>query len=307
MAEMRDAGDRWDSIDTVQAAAGLKLAAPDLDGVLAGTTLRVLSGNKSQRQIAIDAADEESEISIELEEEGIVIKADTLGGLEALAFELRNLENPIPIRNAGIGPVNKRDLRSAENATDPLHRVILAFSTSTQAETAEELEKDDCDVLHIGSDIIYHILEQFETWTVERKIELEEEKREKIVYPGKIKILADHIFRRSGPAVVGVRILGGQLHIGQRLLTLDGTKVGQVKSIRIGDSSHKEAKQGDEVAVAIQGATVGRGIDEEDILLVDVPASHASRLRKLELTSAEKEILDELTTLHRADNHFWGR
>jgi len=83
--------------------------------------------------------------------------------------------------------------------------------------------------------------------------------------------------------------------------------VGQVKSIRIGDSSHKEAKQGDEVAVAIQGATVGRGIDEEDILLVDVPASHASRLRKLELTSAEKEILDELTTLHRADNHFWGR
>ena len=169
------------------------------------------------------------------------------------------------------------------------------------------MEKDDCDVLHIGSDIIYHILEQFETWTVERKIELEEEKREKIVYPGKIKILADHIFRRSGPAVVGVRILGGQLHIGQRLLTLDGTKVGQVKSIRIGDSSHKEAKQGDEVAVAIQGATVGRGIDEEDILLVDVPASHASRLRKLELTSAEKEILDELTTLHRADNHFWGR
>ena len=307
MAEMRDAGDRWDSIDTVEAAAGSKLAAPDLDGVLAGTTLRVLSGNKSQRQIAIDAADEESEISIELEEEGIVIKADTLGGLEALAFELRNLENPIPIRNAGIGPVNKRDLRSAENATDPLHRVILAFSTSTQAETAEELEKDDCDVLHIGSDIIYHILEQFETWTVERKIELEEEKREKIFFPGKIKILADHIFRRSGPAVVGVRILGGQLHIGQRLLTLDGTKVGQVKSIRIGDSSHKEAKQGDEVAVAIQGATVGRGIDGEDILLVDVPASHASRLRKLELTSAEKEILDELTTLHRADNHFWGR
>jgi len=136
---------------------------------------------------------------------------------------------------------------------------------------------------------------------------LEEEKRERIVYPGKIKILADHIFRRSGPAVVGVRILGGRLHIGQRLLTIDGNNVGQIKSIRTGDTSHKEAKQGEEVAIAIKGATVGRGIDEEDILLVDVPASHARRLRKLELTSSEQEILDELTALHRSENHFWGR
>ena len=149
--------------------------------------------------------------------------------------------------------------------------------------------------------------ERFDTWSQERKIQLEEEKREKIVYPGKIKILADHIFRRSGPAVVGVRILGGRLHIGQRLLTTDGNKVGQVKSIRIGDASHKEAKQGDEVAVAIEGATVGRGIDEEDILLVDVPASHARRLRKLELSAAEQDVLDELTALHRAEDHFWGR
>ena len=308
MAEMRDAGDRWDAIETVEAAAGLKLAAPDLEGVLAGTTLRILPEDAGLRQQAIDATEEESEISIKLnEEEGIVIKADTLGGLEALAFELHNLDNPIPIRSAGIGPVNKRDLRGAENTADPLQRVILAFSTSVQTETAEELEKEDCEVEYIGSDIIYHILEQFETWTENRKIELEEEKREKIVYPGKIKILADHIFRRSGPAVVGVRILGGRLHIGQRLLTIDGNNVGQIKSIRTGDTSHKEAKQGEEVAIAIQGATVGRGIDEEDILLVDVPASHARRLRKLELTSSEQEILDELTALHRSENHFWGR
>ncbi|MEC7704622.1 MAG: translation initiation factor IF-2 [Candidatus Thermoplasmatota archaeon] len=307
MAEMRDAGDRWDSIDSIDAAAGLKLAAPDLDGVLAGTTLRVLSGNEDVRQEMIDATAAESEISIELDEEGIVIKADTLGGLEALAFELRNMEVPVPIRSAGIGPINKRDFRGAQSSSDPLHRVILAFSTTVQSETAEEIAKDDSDVEYIGSDVIYHILERFETWSENRKLELEEEKREKIVYPGKIKILTDHIFRRSGPAVVGVRILGGRLHVGQRLLSQDGDRIGQVKSIRTGDSSHKEANQGEEVAIAIDGATVGRGIDEEDILLVDVPASHARRLRKLELTSTEQEILDELTALHRSEDHFWGR
>jgi translation initiation factor 5B len=306
MAEMRDAGDRWDAIESVEAAAGLKLAAPDLEGVLAGTTLRVLSDDQDERDAAYDAAAEESEISIELDEEGIVIKSDTLGGLEALAFELRGMENPIPIRAAGIGPVNKRDLRGAENATDPMHRAILAFSTSVQIETAEDLAKEDCPAVHIGSDVIYHILDQIEEWTEARKQELEDEKREHLVYPGKLIILADHIFRRSGPAVVGVRILGGRLHVGQRLLTRDGASVGQVKSIRSGETSIKEAKQGDEVAVAIQGATVGRGIDEEDTLLVDVPASHARKLRKLELTPGEQDVLDELTTLHRKDDHFWG-
>ena len=307
MSEMRDAGDRWDAIDNVEAAAGLKLAAPDLEGVLAGTTLRVLPKDEVLREAAIQATTDESKISIELDDEGIVIKSDTLGGLEALAFELRSLDPPVPIRSAGIGPVNKRDLRTAENAADPLHRAILAFNTSVQVETAEDIEKEDSGVVHFGSEVIYHILDQFDEWSVERKQELEDEKREQIVYPGKLLILKDHIFRRSGPAVVGVRILGGRLHIGQRLLTLDGTKIGQVKSIRTGDNSHKEAKQGDEVAVAIEGATVGRGIDEEDILLVDVPASHARRLRKLELTNVEQEVLEELTALHRKDDHFWGR
>jgi translation initiation factor 5B len=278
-----------------------------LEGVLAGTTLRVLPKDEVLREAAIQATTDESKISIELDDEGIVIKSDTLGGLEALAFELRSLDPPVPIRSAGIGPVNKRDLRTAENAADPLHRAILAFNTSVQVETAEDIEKEDSGVVHFGSEVIYHILDQFDEWSVERKQELEDEKREQIVYPGKLLILKDHIFRRSGPAVVGVRILGGRLHIGQRLLTLDGTKIGQVKSIRTGDNSHKEAKQGDEVAVAIEGATVGRGIDEEDILLVDVPASHARRLRKLELTNVEQEVLEELTALHRKDDHFWGR
>ena len=306
MAEMRDAGDRWDAVDSVEPAAGLKLSAPDLAGVLAGTTLRVLPvDDEEARQAAIDAAAEESEISIELDEEaGIVIKADTLGGLEALAFELRAVE--IPIRHAGIGPVNKRDLRAAEAAPEPLHKAILAFSTGIQPETEEELASDACEVIHITSDVIYHILDSFTEWQEKRGKEIEAEKRGLVVHPGKILILKDHIFRRSGPAVVGVRVLGGRIHIGQRLLTLTGEKVGRVKSIRVGDNSLKESTQGDEVALAIEGAVVGRGIDEEDVLLVDIPASHARQLRKIELTSAEEEILEELTRLHRKDDHFWG-
>lgn len=135
---------------------------------------------------------------------------------------------------------------------------------------------------------------------------MEEESREKIVYPGRILLLPDHTFRVSKPAVVGVRVLGGRIHIGQRLLK-DGVSVGQIKSIRSGEDSMKEAKQGDEVAVAIDGVIVGRQVEEEDVLLVDVPESHAKRLRKMSLSAVESEILGELLEIHRREDHFWGR
>jgi translation initiation factor 5B len=69
----------------------------------------------------------------------------------------------------------------------------------------------------------------------------------------------------------------------------------------------KEAMQGDEVAIAIQGVTVGRQIDGGDSLLVDIPESHAKKLRKMELTSAEQDVFDELLAIHRKEDHFWGR
>jgi translation initiation factor 5B len=303
MSEMRDAGNRWDDTESAHAASGLKISAPDLDGVLAGTTLRVVS-NETELQEAMSLADAEANLSVELDEEGVTIKADTVGGLEALAKELRTLE--VPIRHASIGKVNRRDVRTAENSSDPLHRIILAFATEILSDAEEEIENSENGVKYLGSDIIYHILEEREQWVEKRTKELEEESREQVVYPGRILLLPDHTFRVSKPAVVGVRVLAGRIHVGQRLLK-NGERIGQIKSIRSGQDSMKEAKQGAEVAVAIDGVTVGRQIDEEDVLLVDIPESHAKKLRKMDLSAAELEVLEELTAIHRKDSHFWGR
>ena len=140
----------------------------------------------------------------------------------------------------------------------------------------------------------------------ERKSELEEERRELVVYPGRVMLLPDHTFRISKPAVVGVRVLAGRIHIGQGLLK-DGAKVGRIKSIRSGQESLKEATQGAEVAISVDGVTVGRQIDEGDVLLVDIPESHARKLRKMEMTSMEKDVYEELLAIHRKEDHFWGR
>ena len=303
MSEMRDAGDRWDDSDVAHAASGLKVSAPDIDGVLAGTTLRVVNTDE-ERLEALNAANTEANLSIELDEEGVTIKADTVGGLEALAKELKELD--LPIRHATIGKVNRRDVRSAENAKDPLHRIIMAFATDILADAQTEIDNSENGVKYISSDIIYRILEEREEWVEQRTKELEEESREVVVYPGRIKFLPDHTFRASKPAVIGVRVLAGRIHVGQHLLK-EGSRIGRIKSIRSGQDSMKEAMQGAEVAVAIDGVTVGRQIEENDIMLVDIPASHAKKLRKMDLSAAEEEVLEELIEIHRKDDHFWGR
>ena len=303
MSEMRDAGDRWDNSDVAHAASGLKVSAPDIDGVLAGTTLRVVNTDE-ERENALNAANNEANLSIKLDEEGVTIKADTVGGLEALAKELKELD--LPIRQASIGRVNRRDVRSAENAKDPLHRIIMAFATDVLADAQAEIDKSENGVKYISSDIIYRILEEREEWVDMRTKELEEESREVVVYPGRIKFLPDHTFRASKPAVIGVRVVAGRIHVGQHLLK-DGVRIGRIKSIRLGQDSQKEALQGAEIAISIDGVTVGRQIEENDIMLVDIPASHAKKLRKMDLSAAEEEVLEELIEIHRKDDHFWGR
>ena len=300
MSEMRDAGDRWESVDTIHAAAGVKIIAQGLEKALAGTTIRLSS------EEAWEEARKETQVSVELDEEGIVIKADTIGGLEALAFELKKIE--VPIRRATVGPVNKRDLMTAEAASSPLNQIILGFSIEPNNEVRSLVNQGEDSVTWIGGDIIYHIIDQFEEWKEERKTAIDAATRENLIYPGKLLYLENHTFRNKGPAIVGMRVLGGRVHLGQRLMKVDGTAVGQIRSLRSRSSDElKEAKQGEEVAVAIMGPTVGRHIEELEQFYVDIPESHVPRLAKVELTELEKEILEEIIKLHRKDDHFWGR
>ena len=305
MAEMRDAGDRWESCEKAVAACGLKIVAPNLENVLAGTTLRQTNSD-SARANAEKEAYKEAKISVDTAEEGVVIKADTVGGLEALAFELEKME--IPIRMATVGPVNKRDIITSQCAEDPLNQVILGFSVKGNSEVQSKLIGPDAEIKFISADIIYRILEEFEDWREKTKLDIDAAARENLVYPGHLLYLRDHTFRNKGPAIVGMRVLGGRVHVGQRIMKLDGTPIGQIKSLRSRSSEDvKQGHQGEELAVAVMGPTVGRQIEEGDEFWVDIPSSHAKRLRKIDLTPTEEKILEEITRLHRKQDHFWGR
>ena len=78
----------------------------------------------------------------------LLSKQILLGGLEALAFELNRLE--IPIRMATVGPVNKRDIITAQCAEDPLNQIILGFSVKGNTEVQSKLEGKDAEIKFIA-------------------------------------------------------------------------------------------------------------------------------------------------------------
>lgn len=295
--EMRDPRDRFLSVDEVHAAAGIKIAAPNLENALAGSPVIVANDNVEE---AVRRVRKETGINIETQEEGVIIKADALGSLEALAYELK--QEGIPIKMADIGDISKRDVVNAQTIGNPLYRVILGFNVKILPDAEREASK----IKIFTNNVVYKIIEDYKEWVEEKKRELEAEKRMEITFPGKFKILPEYIFRLSKPAIVGVRVLGGRIRVGQRILREDGRVVGRIKSIRSGENNVVEAIMGEEVAIAIDGVTVGRQVKAGEIYYVDIPEEHARKLFKMNLSYEDKEVLNEIARIKRKEKPFWG-
>ena len=296
--EIRDPRDRFDSVKVLHAAAGVKVSCQNMDGAIAGAPLVVVKGLNDPM---ISSLKEETSIKIETHEKGITIKADAIGSLEALAFETKAAG--IPIRKYGVGDITRRDIVEAAYG-DKSNNALIGFNVSITKDAEAELVNHDLKVM--TSDIVYKLIEDYQLWVEESKRRTDTDKRSEFSFPAKFKILPNCIFRVSKPAIVGVRILSGRIRIGQSLIGVDGREIGRIKSIHTGEDALKEAKQGDEIAVGIDGATVGRQIDEEDILYVDLIGSAIKQLAALDLTEDEKMTLDEIIAIKRKDEPFWG-
>ena len=122
-----------------------------------------------------------------------------------------------------------------------------------------------------------------------------------------IKFLPQYIFRVSHPAVIGIRVLGGRIKTGVKLIKEDGKAVGSIKSIQSENKPIEEAIQGQEVAISIEGITVGRQIKGDDIFFTDLSASDAKKLKELDvLNSDEKDVLNKIFEIKRKTDKFWG-
>ncbi len=297
--EIRDPRDKFDRMREISAAAGVKLLCQSLDGVVAGAPLRAIKGNQDAvlKEIA-----EETRINIEIVDNGLMIKADALGSLEALAYECKRAE--IPIRKYEIGDISKRDIIEVNAYNDPLHKVVLGFNVDMLPDAKEALQTSHSKIFM--NDVVYGLIDDYQKWVEEEKRKAEAEKRSLVAFPGKIKVLPNCVFRTSKPAIVGVRVLAGRIRNNQKLVAKDGREIGRIRSLRTGEDVLKEAIAGQEIAVAIEGATVGRQLNVEDILYIDILESEIKNLQDYDLNLDEQEVLEELLEIKRKGDPFWG-
>ncbi|WP_340097994.1 translation initiation factor IF-2 [Salinibaculum salinum] len=300
--------EQFENVTEVTAADGVKIAAPDLDDAMAGAPIRVVR-DRDVGEVIAEVEQELAEIEVSTQEEGLVVKADTLGSLEALASTLSEAE--IPIMRAEVGDVAPRDIRVAETANEPTHRAILAFNVDVLGDARNLAEQEEVKLFE--NDVIYRLIEEYEEHVESIEQAQQEQVLENITRPARFEILDDHTFRQSDPAVVGVEIRGGLLRRNSRIVKFDGSepeRVGLLKTIQDEGEDVDEARTGERVAVSIDGPTVGRQIEEGDELWVEIPEKHAKILEQElteDITADEREVLSMYLDKHRDRDPFWGK
>lgn len=294
---------RLTPVERVAAAAGVFVAAPGIEDALPGGGLRV-TPTPGDVEREIEALTQESRPVAELAESGVGLFADTLGGLEALVYECR--QAGVPIHAAAVGPVNRATVLNLATMRDPLHRAALAFNAPVLEDA--QPEGDEGPVRIFRAEVMYRLLEEYGKWKASLEAQLDARRRVEMVHPAKLQVLPGFVFRSSKPAIVGIKVLGGTLRPGVRLMLPNGTEVGLLKALQEENRSVDHAERGTELAASIDGAVVGRNLSEGDTLYVAVPESAARLLRTLPLSDEERQVLDEVVRIRRAtSNPFWGQ
>lgn len=286
---------RLKSVKEIHATCAVKISAQDLDDALAGMPIRVANNNVEKIEDEIKA--EIQEVLIKTDKAGIIVKADTLGSLEALIALLKKKD--IKIRKASIGDMAKNDLVEAYSDEDPLNRVIAAFNV-------KQLDEHQ-GVKVINHNIIYKVIEDIDEWMIQESKKIQSKQLEKLAKPFKIQILKGYVFRQSNPAITGVEVLAGTAKSNTPMMK-DGKKLCDLKSMQEENNSVNEAVQGKQVAASFPGVTIGRQLKEGDILYSDLKEDEFRRLKELKkyLNNNEMKVLREIAEIRRKTNPTWG-
>jgi translation initiation factor 5B len=303
MDEMRDPTDRFDRVKEVRAASGVRIVAQGCENAVAGSLIMSDQVVDASKKIMEDL----EHVKIETEGAGIVLKADALGSLEAIAGLVK--DKGIPIRLADIGDVSRKDVVETENASniDPFTAAIIAFHVKLLPD-AEKIAKDK-KIKIIQGKIIYKLLEEYEEWVTIRKEEEKKKQLDKLIRGAKFKLIPGYVFRQSKPAVVGVEIQNGILKPGTDVMNEEGKVVGSVKQIQDQGETIHTASKGMSVAVSIDGPTVGRQINEKDILFSVMTEPNYRKLVEFKelLEPGEAEVLEEIKNImRRTQRKTWG-
>ncbi|HIG97243.1 MAG TPA: translation initiation factor IF-2, partial [Candidatus Aenigmarchaeota archaeon] len=216
---------KFTSVDIVYAAAGVKIVAPGLDNVTAGSPIRTAKTFEEAEKFLEEMEKELEEVEISTDEEGLILKADTLGSLEALLTIFKDH----PIREATIGTISKKDVMSAEVNTNYLYKIVIGFNSSSTEDV--QMYAKDMNIKLMQSDVIYRLIEDYNQWVEDEEEKIKKKEIEGLTRPAEIKLIPGSVFRASDPAIIGCEVYG-MLKPGSDLIKDNGQKAGSIKQIQ---------------------------------------------------------------------------
>jgi len=292
----------YQSKQEIKAATGIKLQITSKEEILPGMPFQVITKENTIEKITNEFTKEISE-EITCDKTGIIIKADSLGSLEALLVLLK--ETNISILKAGIGPISKKDVYLCNTIENEEDKIILGFNV----EVAEEIEnlEEYSKVKVLTSEVVYKLIENLEKYKNEKIQEIEKKKLKELPTICKLTVL-DFCFRNTSPAVFGVKIEAGTLKSRERFINRDNKKIGQVKEIQHEKKSVNKIESGKEVAISMPGVNFERQITIGESLYTNLAESEFRKFKKHKnlLSSEEKSILQEVAQIKRRENSTWG-
>ena len=306
LEEIRESKTMFEDTDQIVAAAGVKIVAPHVDDVVSGSPLKV--ANDDKLRIEDELLSEVDNIRIQTNDVGIIVKADTLGSLEALINILNSKD--IPIKSAEIGDISRRDIINASimYEEDEKYGVIIAFNVNILPSAEEELNESDIKVFQ--DRVIYQLTEEYMEWIITAKERQKKEKLKSITRPSTIRIIPKLVFRNSKPAIAGVEILSGIINRGATLINSEGNYVGKVESMEDNGESLPKSSRGSKVAMAISDATFEKDFEEGDVLYTDMDEENFLAIfdeLNNKLLDDELHTLEELKEIkQKTENPNWG-
>lgn len=274
--------------DCVPAAAGVKIAAPELEDVIAGSPIRTVRNERDVKSAKEEVSREISEVVIETDREGAVLKADTLGSLEALIKTLK--DQGMQIRKARVGNITRSDVMEIRSFDEP---VMFAFGLKPPQDILKLARDNNVRIFH--SEVIYRLIEDHREWERQRKEREEQALLDSTTRPGQLRVLPGCVFRQSKPAVFGAEVTKGTIKPGYRL-RLKNRDVGEIKEIQSEGDNVDEATAGDRVALSMPDVTIGKHVKEGDVLETRLTRHDIENLEKIrkKLRADELELLEGL-------------
>ena len=306
LCEIRDKKARFKSEQSVKSAAAVRISGQDIEGVVAGVPLISFDSDSEIEEAKQDVMQQIDEILLDVDGEGVIVRADSLGSLEALLKMLK--EADISVKSASIGTISKRDVAEAESSheKEPLSAVILGFNVKIARDAEDILGKKQVKV--ICNEIIYQLIDQYQQWKSEKLRQLKQKELDKLVPPAILTSIPGYVFRQSNPAIFGVEVTRGKIRTETVLMTKEGKILAPVKAIQENQDSLQEAEKDKKVAISLFKIMIGRQINEGDVLYSVIPEADFKKFKELKdlLTKDQRDLLKEIAGIMRKENAFWG-